>query len=402
MPIVDDELVNSRGKAMAMDDNSTAVATNRKKLFGTAAAGLLNARYPTRPVIANGYEYVEPTLAGCAHRVLQGSSYPNGDGTGNIYVGSERAAQPNARSELTNANIRGIVNCTTDIPCFHEERTTPSTPTSMTYCRVAVYDVETADMITFLWGATTFIHSILTNHDVNRNSLRTDDSSSNGSSSSVLVHCRMGISRSATVAIAYLIRYHGLTRDEAYTHVKRMRPQINPNRGFWNQLQTFEKRLTRNEPQSDVLCHPSGVLNTCGSNGVMDIEWCKVSNAIYSTCREIESEEVLWTQMDPRGKLDNVLRSKEKTTDLNRVLVLLLDYTWGRGVLTIDVEWLVFVCHRIDQTQHEQNLDTDETLPSMPDMVQTLLSDNNSEFSRLWCGKIYEGQIRKIVQAFLP
>jgi len=108
--------------------------------------------------------------------------------------------------------------------------------------------------------------------------------------------------------------------------------------------------------------------------------------------------------MDPRGKLDDVLRSQKKTTDLNRVLVLLLDYTWSRGVLTIDVEWLVFVCHRMDQEQQQQTqtLDVNETLPSVQDRVQTLLYDNDSEFSRLWCGKIYEGQIRKIVQAFFP
>jgi len=376
---------------MVIGDTSTA-ATNRKKLFAIAAARLLNARYPTRPVIA-GYEYVEPTLAGCAHQVFgngNGNGTGNGNGNGNIYVGSEWAAQPNARDELINANIGGIVNCTTDVPCFHEERTTSSTstPNSMKYCRVAVYDVETADMMTFLWGATTFIHSVLTN----------------GSSSSVLVHCRRGISRSATVAIAYSIRYHGLTRDEAYSHVKRMRPQINPNRGFWNQLQTFEERLrlsSNEELQIGGLCH-SGP-NTDGSNAV-DSEWCKAANAIYSTCREIESEERLWTQMDPRGKLDDVLRSQKKTTDLNRVLVLLLDYTWSRGVLTIDVEWLVFVCHRMDQEQQQQTqtLDVNETLPSVQDRVQTLLYDNDSEFSRLWCGKIYEGQIRKIVQAFFP
>jgi protein-tyrosine phosphatase len=56
----------------------------------------------------------------------------------------------------------------------------------------------------------------------------------------VLVHCRMGISRSATMIIAHLMNRHGLTMKQAISHVERSRPIINPNPGFMTQLKIFE------------------------------------------------------------------------------------------------------------------------------------------------------------------
>lgn len=52
----------------------------------------------------------------------------------------------------------------------------------------------------------------------------------------VLVHCSAGISRSATVVIAYLIYSHGMTLERAYTFVNERRCVIYPNIGFMNQL----------------------------------------------------------------------------------------------------------------------------------------------------------------------
>lgn len=52
---------------------------------------------------------------------------------------------------------------------------------------------------------------------------------------SVLVHCRMGVSRSATVVIAYIMRKYGWTYHHALKHVKGKR-NINPNYSFRQQL----------------------------------------------------------------------------------------------------------------------------------------------------------------------
>lgn len=52
----------------------------------------------------------------------------------------------------------------------------------------------------------------------------------------VLVFCRAGVSRSATIIINYLMKTFSLTVDEAILFLKKKRPQIQPNNGFLKQL----------------------------------------------------------------------------------------------------------------------------------------------------------------------
>lgn len=53
----------------------------------------------------------------------------------------------------------------------------------------------------------------------------------------VIVHCRAGISRSASVVLAYLMEKCGfLTLRDAMTHVESVRPCVEPNHGFWEFL----------------------------------------------------------------------------------------------------------------------------------------------------------------------
>nr|DBA25932.1 TPA: hypothetical protein GDO54_010257 [Pyxicephalus adspersus] len=62
-----------------------------------------------------------------------------------------------------------------------------------------------------------------------------------------LVYCKHGRSRSATICIAYLMRCKNMTLMEAFQMVKRVRPSIEPNAGFWSQLESYEKSLQRNQ-----------------------------------------------------------------------------------------------------------------------------------------------------------
>ncbi|KAK4051081.1 tyrosine protein phosphatase yvh1 [Microbotryomycetes sp. JL221] len=57
----------------------------------------------------------------------------------------------------------------------------------------------------------------------------------------VLVHCQAGVSRSATLVAAYLMREMGLTADKAVQKIKKARPMIEPTDFFMLQLELWER-----------------------------------------------------------------------------------------------------------------------------------------------------------------
>lgn len=48
----------------------------------------------------------------------------------------------------------------------------------------------------------------------------------------VLVHCHAGVSRSATVVIAFLMQERGMLFEDAFSFVSKKRPVVFPNMGF--------------------------------------------------------------------------------------------------------------------------------------------------------------------------
>jgi len=87
---------------------------------------------------------------------------------------------------------------------------------------IPVQDSEYADILIHLPDACRFIQNAL------------DDGGR------VLVHCHMGISRSATVIAAYLMSSRHVPVHKALAIIKRARPQIQPNYGFIKELHAFE------------------------------------------------------------------------------------------------------------------------------------------------------------------
>jgi len=88
----------------------------------------------------------------------------------------------------------------------------------------------------------------------------------------VLVHCVAGISRSATLVLAYLMKYHKMKLIDAHTYVKEKRPLIRPNPGFWKDLVDFEKKLFRKNTV-DMVESKFGLVPSIYKDEVKNLVW---------------------------------------------------------------------------------------------------------------------------------
>lgn len=69
----------------------------------------------------------------------------------------------------------------------------------------------------------------------------------------VMINCRQGISRSATVTIAYLILHQNMSLLEALRLVKEKRPKIGPNPGFMSQLVDLAIEINSQETRAALI-----------------------------------------------------------------------------------------------------------------------------------------------------
>ncbi|KHN78638.1 Dual specificity protein phosphatase 14 [Toxocara canis] len=63
----------------------------------------------------------------------------------------------------------------------------------------------------------------------------------------VLVHCVAGVSRSASICLAFLVKCRHMSLRDAYHHMASKRPLVRPNLGFWRQLISFEQEVTKSK-----------------------------------------------------------------------------------------------------------------------------------------------------------
>lgn len=72
----------------------------------------------------------------------------------------------------------------------------------------------------------------------------------------ILVHCVMGISRSSTIILAYLMKKKGMSFSQAYQYVLSRRNIIRPNDSFFKQLRDYDIILhgSTDSPPSCLIC----------------------------------------------------------------------------------------------------------------------------------------------------
>lgn len=88
------------------------------------------------------------------------------------------------------------------------------------------------------------------------------------SSGRVLVHCQAGISRSATICLAYLMKRKRVRLDEAFEFVRRRRSIISPNFSFMGQLLQFESQLLATSCAAEAAATASPLLGPKSSTTV--------------------------------------------------------------------------------------------------------------------------------------
>jgi protein-tyrosine phosphatase len=132
-------------------------------------------------------------------------------------------------NQLTSLGITHVLSILEDAPIF------PSS-IPLRKLHVSISDYDGVDILTHLPTTTSFIRDALAESPSNR----------------VMVHCAMGISRSATVVIGYLIATSQMTPHEALLAVRKKRAIVRPNRGFMSQLYEYHSSL-----QANVIGEPS-------------------------------------------------------------------------------------------------------------------------------------------------
>ncbi|XP_044294319.1 protein phosphatase Slingshot homolog 3 isoform X2 [Varanus komodoensis] len=129
-----------------------------------------------------------------------------------LYLGSEWNAAN--LEELQKNRVTHILNVTREIDNFFPEH--------FTYMNVRLYDEENSQLLPYWKETYSFI------------------SSARDQGFQVLVHCKMGVSRSGSTVVAYAMKEYGWSLEQALRYVQERRPIVHPNPGFMRQLEFYQ------------------------------------------------------------------------------------------------------------------------------------------------------------------
>nr|XP_020473657.1 protein phosphatase Slingshot homolog 2-like isoform X2 [Monopterus albus] len=154
-----------------------------------------------------------------------------------VFLGSEWNASN--LEELQKSGVQYILNVTREIDNFF--------PGVFEYHNIRVYDEEATDLLAYWNDTYKFI------------------SRAKKAGSKCLVHCKMGISRSAATVIAYAMKEYGWDLRKAFDYVKERRTVTKPNPSFMRQLEEYQgillasrqrhNKLWRSHSDSDLSEH---------------------------------------------------------------------------------------------------------------------------------------------------
>ncbi|KAK3586407.1 hypothetical protein CHS0354_013111 [Potamilus streckersoni] len=142
--------------------------------------------------------------------------YPTEIIPGFLYLGNWR--QGNAPYVQKDLKIKGHINCCVEAETFFSEP-------GPHLLHLQVDDSNEADLYSQFQVACSFLDTHI------------------AAGEAVLVFSNLGISRSATIVIAYIIYHNKWTLKEAYQHALKCCSSVRPNRGFIEQLSEWEAEV---------------------------------------------------------------------------------------------------------------------------------------------------------------
>ncbi|CAD8068556.1 unnamed protein product [Paramecium sonneborni] len=137
---------------------------------------------------------------------------------GFLFLGNIKSAQP---YNLSPKLITAVLTVTKESKVVYENP-------NIKHFKLDVEDIENQDLSQFFDKCFTFI----------------DENLQQGN---VLVHCMAGVSRSACIVIAYIMKTKKMSFRDAFQFVKSKRTIVWPNDGFVEQLKKFEIQLNQNK-----------------------------------------------------------------------------------------------------------------------------------------------------------
>ena len=139
--------------------------------------------------------------------------------TDNLYLSAARAISSHVLRDL---EITCVINATLELP-------------TMAYQLTDCLQIAVEDRI----GSKLYVYFDLVADKINSVHL---------AEGKLMIYCRAGMSRSASLCIAYFMKHRGMSLDEAYEYVRARRPIIHPNVGFLRQLREYERKLRGRSP----------------------------------------------------------------------------------------------------------------------------------------------------------
>lgn len=142
-----------------------------------------------------------------------------------LYIGTHQNALD--KKELKSLKIKHILNCASECQSVQDK--------DYNYKHLKLIDKPNYQIIDHFNSAIVFLEE------------------AQASNSKVLVHCKMGLSRSVSIVISFLMKSYHYTPQQAYRYIKARRENIYPNIGFMEQLRLFDSQLQK-QIQFENIC----------------------------------------------------------------------------------------------------------------------------------------------------